>query len=309
MQSFKGYLAEMANTDSADINEIQLAYFLSDNWKYAADEPYLKSQLTAKRRKVGNAEYLAQTERAKAMADAVLLWAKKNGYSGFVETVWWTARPGVLSQATKTNADSRKNPTDVLIRFTDKKFLGISAKSTKTQGDIGFKNPGLGTIENALGKFQPYLETALAELMKKHKGLSVSAAARKREIRANPKISEDADVLGTRVLNQIRDELYSKLSKMKQKDLLNYILNDWMDANEVYPPYIKVTGMRVGAKVEDPLSNSKISALNTSIITLSKVGNDSVGIMAGQKRIMKMRSKFESQKMASTIKFSGDPWK
>ena len=33
MLRFKGFLSEMANTDSADINEIQLGYFLSNNWK------------------------------------------------------------------------------------------------------------------------------------------------------------------------------------------------------------------------------------------------------------------------------------
>jgi len=44
-------------------------------------------------------------------------------------------------------------------------------------------------------------------------------------------------------------------------------------------------------------------------IKLVKVGNDSVGIMADGNRIMKMRAKYESQKLASTIKFSGDPWK
>jgi hypothetical protein len=30
--------------------------------------------------------------------------------------------------------------------------------------------------------------------------------------------------------------------------------------------------------------------------------------MAGKKKIMKIRFKFESEKMASTIKLSGEPW-
>lgn len=309
MKSFKGYLTEMANTDSADINEIQLGYFLSNDWRNFVDKSAAQNQLEVKRRKVGDSEYLTQTERAKAMSDEVMRWAKSHGYSGPVTKVWWTARPGVLASAVGQAVDSRKNPTDILVQFKDGQFLGLSAKSTKTQGDIGFKNPGLGTIERALGKFKPHLETAISELMKKHKDLSASASARKREIRADRKIAADAETLGTKVLNNIRDELYDKLSRMNQKALLQYILDDWMDAKEVYPRYVKVTGMKTGAKVEDPLANSKIAALSSEPITLSKVGNDSVGIMAGQKRIMKMRAKFESQKLASTIKFSGDPWK
>lgn len=87
-------------------------------------------------------------------------------------------------------------------------------------------------------------------------------------------------------------------------------MNDWLDAkNAVYPRYIKVTGMKSGANVEDPMANSKIAALSSYDVVLSKVGNDSIGVSAGKKRIMKMRAKYESQKLASSVKFSGDPWK
>lgn len=310
MQSFKGYLTEMRNTDSADVNEIQLGYFLSNNWKTFVDAPAARTQLTMKRDKIGDAEFSAQTDRAEAMAKEVIAWAKNNGYTGIVKKVWWTARPGVLAKAVGREVDSRKNPTDILVQFSDGDFLGLSAKSTKTQGDIGFKNPGAGTVEKNLGiNLKAISDAGVSELMKKYPDLSATASKRKKEIRADSKIKADAETIGTKVLNGIRDELYKKLSTMDQEALLNYVLNDWMDANEVYPRYVKITGMRVGAKVEDPLANSKIAALSTEKIAISKVGNDSVGIMAGKKRIMKMRAKYESQKLATPIKFSGDPWK
>ena len=309
MQSFKGYIAEMANTDSADINEIQLGYFLSNNWKNFHDPAAAQSQLSIKRRKVGDVEFANQTQKAETMSYEVLSWAKANGYKGAVTNVWWTARPGILAQAVGRPVDSRKNPTDVLIKFSDGQFLGLSAKSTKTQGDIGFKNPGLGTIMKKLGAFTDYPGIAIDKLMAKYPNLSASASRRKSEIRSNKSIQTDAEALGTQVLNSIRDELYNKLSKMKDDQLVKYILDDWMDAQEVYPRYIKVTGMRTGARVEDPLANNKITALTTGNVVLTKVGNDSVGIQANGKRIMKMRAKYESQKLASTIKFSGDPWK
>ena len=43
-------------------------------------------------------------------------------------------------------------------------------------------------------------------------------------------------------------------------------------------------------------------------IGVEEVGIASIGIKAGEKRIMKMRFKYESQKMASSLKMSGDPW-
>lgn len=310
MQGFKDFLTEMQNTDRADVNEIQLGYFLSNNWKSFVDAPAARTQLSIKREKIGDAEFSDQTDKAEAMAKEVLKWAKQNGYSGSVKKVWWTARPGILSKAVGRQVDSRKNPTDILVQFSDGDFLGLSAKSTKTQGDIGFKNPGAGTIERNLGiNLKTISDKGVDELLKKYPNLSKTASKRKKEIRADSKIKAEAEAIGTKVLNGIRDELYTKLSKMKQDELLNYILNDWMDANEVYPRYVKITGMRVGAKVEDPLANSKIAALSTEKISITKVGNDSVGIMAGKKRIMKMRAKYESQKLATPIKFSGDPWK
>lgn len=309
MISFKGYITEMANTDSADINEIQLGFLLSNNWKNFDGANAAKKQLKDKTDKVGTAEYNSQTEKAKAMAKEVLSWSKDNGYSGKVKRVWWTARPGILAKAVGKTVDSRKNPTDILVQFSDDKFLGLSAKSTKTQGDIGFKNPGLGTIEKAVGKMPNFAQDAVDTLMKNYPNLSTAASKRKAEIRADDGIGKAAEYLGTAVLNKIRDDLFKKLNGMREKDLVDYIINDWMDATAVYPRYIKITGMRVGAKVEDPLSNSKLSKLMLGNIKLVKVGNDSVGIMADGNRIMKMRAKYESQKLASTIKFSGDPWK
>ena len=309
MFSFKGYITEMANTDSADINEIQLGYFLSDNWRKFNDSKSAKAQLKLKQTKVGGDEFKSQTEKAKAMAKEVISWSTKNGYSGKIKEVWWTARPGVLAKAVGKAVDSRKNPTDILVQFSDDKFLGLSAKSTKTQGDIGFKNPGLGTIENAVGKMPNFAQDAIETLIKQYPNLSAAASKRKIEIRADEGIGKAADYLGAAVLNKIRDDLFKKLNGMREKNLIDYIINDWMDATAQYPRYIKITGMRQGAKVEDPLSNSKLSQLVLGDVKLVKVGNDSVGIMAGGKRIMKMRAKYESQKLASTIKFSGDPWK
>jgi hypothetical protein len=62
------------------------------------------------------------------------------------------------------------------------------------------------------------------------------------------------------------------------------------------------------AEVQDPLDNDKLVALRDNRITLESVGNESIGVKAGIKQILKMRFKFESEKMASSLKMSGDPW-
>ena len=96
-------------------------------------------------------------------------------------------------------------------------------------------------------------------------------------------------------------------SKLQSRD---YLLSDWMDAsNAIYPYYIKVTGKKSGVAIEDPLKNDKLSALNKGNIKFEQIGNDSVGVTASGKRILKMRFKYESQAIASSIKMSGDPWK
>ena len=85
-----------------------------------------------------------------------------------------------------------------------------------------------------------------------------------------------------------------------------------MDAEVLIPPYIKVTGKGnkapYSAVAMDPINNPKLTALSAHNIKLEKVGNESIGVSAGDKRIMKIRFKFESEKMASSLKLSGDPW-
>lgn len=302
------------NTDLADINEIYVGYLISKSWF----DPEAKKQFEAKRKKVSIDEYNAQTKRAEAMADAALDWAKSKGYAG-TPKVYWTARPGSLQEAVdpekKIIIDSRKNPTDILLKFSrgpSNGFLGISAKSTKGTTDIGFKNPGIGTVEKNLKiELSQINDKAIKSAIDLFK-LPVSSSARKSKIRSDKKTQEATIAMGTQVLSQIRNKLYVKLSSMNSNQLRDYVLTDWLDAGELYPPYIKVTGMGskepYTAKAEDPLKNEKLSAIKNQTITVEKVGNDSIGVKAGSKKILKMRVKYESEKLASSIKFSGDPW-
>ena len=303
-----------AETLKADVNEILLGYhILGSTWNGFQKESEVKNQLSIRRSQIGDTEYNIQEERAKVQATKSLDWARANNYGNRVVKAWWTARPGILSEAVGYEVDSSKNPTDTLVQFETDRFLGLSAKSTAGKGDIGFKNPGIGTIDKALS-------LDLAGIVKEENddfveiyGLSTTQSVRKREIRSDRNLIEASNDARNITLEIVRDVFYNKLNVLSNKKLKEYVLSDWLDATKtISPMYIKVTGhgseYPYTASLMNPLQNSKIEALHKSNLTVSKVGNDSVGVETINKRILKMRVKYESQAMASSVKFSGDPW-
>jgi hypothetical protein len=301
-----------ANTILSDINEIQTGYFLNnENWF----DNEAKKQFNLRVKQAKSNEVADAIGKSKIMAQEFKKWAKNNGYSGIVEQVWWTARPGSMKSAVGYDVDQKKNPTDILVKFTEGPcdgFLGLSAKATQGKSDIGFKNPGIGTIDrnlkmNLSDEYNNQLEQTIRKF-----ALPESAQKRKEYIRANSGIKKQTEEIGIQVLSAMRDELMIRLEKFKQKELLKYLLSDWMDAEVLKPPYVKVTGQGnkepYRAIVMDPTKNEKLDALSKYKIVLEKVGNESIGVKAGEKKVMKIRFKFESEKMASSVKLSGEPW-
>lgn len=300
------------NTVLSDINEIYTGYVLAGNKWF---DPAAKAQYAARVKQALPAEVADAEGKAVAMADEFIKWAKAHKYSSTVKQVWWTARPGSMASAVGRPVDQKKNPTDILVKFSTGPadgFLGLSAKATQGKGDIGFKNPGIGTIDKALGlKLADEYKNQVDQMVARYR-LPVGATERKLKIRENPKLKVETEAIGVKILAAMRDELLVRLLKMKQPELLKYLLSDWMDAEVSYPPYIKVTGQGnkppYKAVAMDPINNPKLDALSKYKITLEKTGNESIGVMAGEKKIMKIRFKFESEKMASSVKLSGDPW-
>lgn len=298
------------NTDLADVNEIYVAFVLNGNeFPDSASE----SQYNRKLGMISPEQGEQQVGRAIVMVEEFLKWAKQNGYSG-IQNTYWTARPGFSFKAVVgVDVNQRKNPTDVLVKFRTGGFLGLSAKSTSGKGDIGFKNPGVGTVDTDLKlKLNDINKKAQEDVVKSFK-LPTSASARKAAIRANKALQKQTDSLGAQVLSECRDTLLKKLNTLSQPQRKDYIMKSWIDASdELYPPYVKVTGRGTkapySASVEDPLNNPKLKAIMEDRITFEGVGNDSVGVKAGSKKILKMRFKYESEKLASSLKMSGDPW-
>jgi hypothetical protein len=301
-----------ANTILSDINEIYTGYVLNGNkWFDNEAKRTYENRLTQCKPE----EAMDAMGKAQAMAEEFVSWAKAHGYRGAIKGVWWTARPGSMTAAFGAPVDQKKNPTDILIQFSSgpsKGFLGLSAKATKGKGDIGFKNPGVGTVDKSLNiKLGDYVKKETDRVIKKY-DLPISATERKKFIRTNFQIKKNTEIEGTKLLKSLRDQLLAQLKPFNDKKLMAYLLSDWMDAEIILPPYIKVTGQGNKAPYSavsmDPTSNPKLDALAKYPLHLEEVGNDSIGVKAGEKKIMKIRFKFESEKMASSMKLSGDPW-
>jgi len=316
IEKFKNNMSESKNTLKADINEIMFAFIAADHdWNRVANSEEVQSALESRKSQISSEEYTEQSDRARAMYKEVLSWAKENDWDGRISKVWWTARPGVLSSAVGDSA-TPGNPTDVLLQFESGDFLGISAKSTKGKADIGFKNPGVRPIGDALGvDLGEFIKDRVIDSIKEL-GLSPTARERKIFLRdpANVVVKKKADEIGREVLAMLRDHLHAHMLNIEEEDIRKHIVDYWMDAGNNYPYYIKVTGRGTvkkgySASISDPIKNEKYKALMSEPIEITMVGRDSIGILAGGKRIMKMRFKYESQKLASSLKMSGDPWK
>jgi len=301
-----------ANTLVSDINEILIGFFINNNVWYDDDA---KKQYETRVKQVTPEDLNRATEHAKVMATEFIKYAKSHDYKMPIKGVYWTARKGSITKLVGIEVDQTKNTTDTLVKFSSGPFygwLGLSAKSTKGKTDIGFKNPGVGTIDKVL-------KTNIGEEYKKELKKIIESlklpntdSARKSYIRSNPEIKKLTEEIGVRILSTMRDELYNQLVKMKPKEILDHIIDQWLNANNMYPPYVKITGQGnkppYRAVVMNPTKNEKIDALSTLKISFQKVGNESIGVMADGHKIMKMRFKFESEKLASSVKMSGESW-
>jgi hypothetical protein len=311
---------EAAETLAADVNEILVGYHaLGGKWTGFEGSGEAKKQLKQRKEQIGDEAYNIQDERAQAMVKEIMKWAKANGYKGKITKAWWTARPGILSKAVGTKVDSKKNPTDTLLQFADGKFLGISAKSSKQNIEITFKNPGLGTVDKDLGTdIRSFVKKQEDQVIKKHK-LPQQGKERKEAIRSDEKIQTKTKQAGLAIMTAVRDQILKTLKSLNKRDpeeARQYLLKSWMDTGDgVYPPYIKVTGRHGGAgkkataDIVDPIENPKLDAVLQMPITFVPLGSDSIGVQAKGKRIMKARVKYESEKIASSLKLSVEGWK
>lgn len=286
----------MENTHAADINEILMAYFLNgERW-----EDDWKSQVGSKKKFLTPEQQAAQYTRAKAMAAAC-----KDVLTEPIERVFWVARPGALSRAMEMpSLDSKRNPTDVLVKLDSGNFIGFSAKSTNKKTGIALKNPGMSSIGGDLGiDLQGITADHAARLCEMY-SLPKVADKRKAAIRVHPQ-ADEIRAYGDTVLKLVRDMWYDKLNELSNEQLRSHLTRFWLDIDPV-PPYWRVVGSGSGVRIENPYDSPVMDALNSEPIILDKGGSTIIQVTAGDHKVLKMRVKFESEKLASNLKFSGE---
>jgi len=339
IESFRKAMGESKNTHGADVNEILFAYVAAGNtFEHGfINGSEAEAVLEEKTSKLKKSEYEDQYQRAVKSFESTLEWAIENGWDGKIEKVWWTARPNILAHASRLplgNGDFQEaspgNPTDILLQFDDKKFLGVSLKSMKqSSGDVGFKNPGVGALAASLNiDLLATLKEMDKEALDRLGVPKLTQKKRKEWLRTktphHAKIRTETEKVGKLMLKTLRDSLLAHLEGMSVDDVREHILNKWMDAGDLYPYYIKVTGRGTAsrgynASVNDPNNNDQFKALmSADSFRFQKKGNGkdweaSIGVEAVSAgtsvRVLKMRFKFESEKLASSLKMSGDPYK
>lgn len=336
----------MANTPGADLNELHCAFVLNGrSWGgklgTKSEEEYSKRQGQLGKTTSGSNEASWRIGQAEKMAEEVISWAKKNGFSGNITEVYWTAR----SDFNFTDIDkrweekSKDHPADVLVKFQRSihsstpsgNYLGISMKSLKaTSGEAPVKNPGTQKISEFIGKsgiFKKILSKYVDEANKqtgipKKQTLLEKFAVKNIWQPKNKDKKKDKNFiilenLKNKCLSECRDILLRGLKNMDDGEVRLYILMDLLDTDKI-PMYVKVTGYgtnnyRANVEVPTGQNNEKFKALmdNTKRLTYEATGGEdgySFGVKAGSKRIVRIRWKFEERPFSSGLKMSVEPW-
>jgi hypothetical protein len=297
------------NTFLADINEIYLGMYirLSETPHSCftnqgdVDATMSKSLALLK----GDDEGInRQKMKAKSMATMCIGHIVQMGYSPFdIVDMWWTAKTGVGDIV--QDAD-RGHPADILLKFSDGTFFGVSAKASKKENDVGFKNIGLGVFDSMFGCNMSRIHTEYESMCIKKYSLPDNQKDRKECIRSSSdSVLKEIRKIGEECLHDIRNSSYTHFQSISEDLVKTTIKSKWLHHQDnTYPAYVKVTGYRdiVPYKVSLVSSQKELDGP----LTLHYIGTCSLGICFGEERIMRIRFKYNSEKMASSIKVIGE---
>lgn len=117
---------------------------------------------------------------------------------------------------------------------------------------------------------------------------------------------------GNRMLGKARDIMLHSMNQLSDEQRKAFILTDYINAKAQTPYWIKATGMGTkepySAAAEDPINNPSYLALSTLPITFESIASGTVGVKAGDQRIMKIRVKWESAPLTTSIKTETSKW-
>lgn len=273
----------------------------------------------------GGANAKTAVEIAKKNAEDLKEDLKARGMVNIDEVIWTAQLRGDnLAKAAEVNGLTEKNnQSDILIKGTNERgesmVVGVSLKvatsgGTKYPADIPFFNGGFAKEASRLGADSAVetarvsVKTALDELGIK----STKAAAAKEEIRSSPELKAKADEKGRQVLNTARNELIEAMrgqSPQQMREILGTMTGapsgDGTGLNT-----LKLTGYATGqrsTKIEDAVKGKVPTAVNSAQeFTFEPAGDNGIRVIANGVPVMKVRMKWESQALASSLKISGE---
>lgn len=281
-------------TYAATVNELSCAYCLNGRQWFGVAEREFKaaaSKLTTEQTKL-------QMGRGATMANAVVQYLSSQPDAPTIQVVHWVGRQGTITRIVE--GASNAHPADIVVGLSNGAYWGVSAKSTSGTS-IPLRNPGMGAIEAAIGlSLQPQIEAVIAKAIVEL-GCPASADARKTYLREQPDIQAVTRKWGTEVLRHVRNVVYKRMSAWDAIQRLSFVEKTLM-STMVYPEYVHVMGYgdhgSFGASVTNPFK------LDLSDITIQPVGNASIEFSVHGTKLAVLRAKFESEPLASTLKWS-----
>ena len=243
-----------------------------------------------------------------------------------VDDIVWTAQlrgEGLAAATGIPGLSDKNNQSDIIVKGKDAQGnpvqYGVSLKvatsnSTKYPNDIPFFNGGLGKEAARFGAtgvvddFKKETQDALKEL-----GITATGAANiKKEIRGNEETKKKADAAGKKIMANIRDKMVKSLEG-KDTEQMRELFSTMTGAptgDGQKLPTLKLTGYANGkrtTKIEDSLNGTVPMAIRTAEdFQFEPVGDTSFRVMADGVPVMKVRFKWESQALGSSMKISGE---
>ena len=331
-------IARPPNTTKADVNEILVGYFIkpgpaSDPFQGYKNKTEVSAAYKDKSEQLPYDLWYMEMKRAEVMAKSFMKYAKDNKIGTRVKEIVWTARAGSLGNAVGypvAQTGPGKNPSDLVVCFSNptragstksktkaaSSWLGLSAKSTGTPGDIAFTNPGLGVVSEDLFGDRTHLPNMIEKHKKKFEskysdlqGLTNNQL--KSTLDKDSGLREEARKFGLVCLADIRNAIITRFTKLDYEEWQKFML-DFVQSDFEGPHYLKITGHGqkepFTASIEDPSVNKKTKGIKGPNLLLEESGDTSINVYSfDDKPLFKVRMKWSSAPLASSIKLSGDP--
>lgn len=252
---------------------------------------------------------MQQVQRARVMADACLTYFQEHYTTTIIADVLWVGRKITY------------NPSDVLVTFENGTVCGVSCKSSRHREALTFKNMGVTHFNTHLNlELKPIYEHAARAFCVQHMA-PFKSNERKLFIRANTELQEISSALAANTLAYITGLITNALVTRPEEWLRDYFLRCWMDYY-TSTRWIRVTGTGTKrpytARVEDPTQlegpyrSLDYVRMRHGQLRINPLTNTSIGIFATldetiEAPVFKIRAKYESEPLASSLKFLGEP--